>query len=220
MDKRQLILGDYHTASHSWTLASCKITKAQQVQTFVDIPGRYAPLDLSTSLTDGQPYYGTALLDARLESSEGARDARTARIDDLVHRIDGKSLHIVHPDHPDHYLVGRVQLQPEYNDLAHCAVLVSATCEPWLYKAEETVSSGAVTDNEAKHWLSNDGRLVVVPTVEVDGEVTLVFGENTTTLTTGTYMLPWLELTPGEHSITISGDGTVTFTYREAVLAV
>ena len=220
MDKRQLILGGYHTASNGWTLASCRITKAQQVQTFVDIPGRYAPLDLSTSLTDGQPYYGTATLDALLESSEGARDARTARIDDLVHRLDGQLLHIVHPDHTDRYLVGRVQLQPEYNDLAHCAVLVSAICEPWLYNEEETVISLAATDNKVTHVLPNNGRLVVVPTVEVDGEVTLVFGENTTTLATGTYMLPWLELTPGSHNITISGDGTVTFTYREAVLAV
>ena len=56
MIKRQLILNNYKTAEDGlWTLAACKITKANQMQNFMDVPGRYAPLDLSTALTDGQP---------------------------------------------------------------------------------------------------------------------------------------------------------------------
>lgn len=351
MIKRQLILNEYKTAEDGlWTLAACKITKASQVQNFMDVPGRYAPLDLSTALTDGQPYYGSAGLDARLESSEGTRAERQARIDQLVNLLDGEQVRIVHPDHPNSYHIGRVQVVPEYNDLAHCAVSLSAVLEPWRYNNTETVKQASLPSTETsenlldipditvsgshpysnllvgdfelpageytfsakyKHegglngqisireygsldkyldtallyagkngkaaitftvpegvqgiriylysnitasagdtsvtlsnimvnegptafeyvpyytagdqalTLSNEGKLAVLPTVRVTGEsVALTWGGQTKSLSAGTYQLPDLYLTPGKHYVVCSGKGTVTFTYREAVLAV
>ena len=349
MEKRQLILNEYKTAeSGLWTLASCKITKAAQVQTIVSVPGRYTPLDLSTALTDGEPYYDNARLEAVLESSEGTRAERQERIEQMVNLLDGYTVRIVHPDHPANYMMGRVQVTPEYNDLAHCAVRVSAICEPWLYNAAETVKrasvprevqganlldipdttfsgqaayastllgdfdlpSGSYTISfKYKHtgdlrgslsvreygslsnyirevplyantsekvsasftvpegvqgirlylysnitatpgatavtisdvmvtagttalpyepWyplgdallvLTNDGRLAMTPKVDVYGTVTLVYGAFTQTLSTGSYYLPDLYLKPGAQEVIVKGSGTVSFTYREAVLA-
>ena len=89
MEKRKLIIGDYDTAVDGlWTLASWTLTKGAQVQTFVSVPGRVAPLDLSTYLTDGQPYYDNATLEAVLESSEGDRLERKRRIDQMVNYLD------------------------------------------------------------------------------------------------------------------------------------
>lgn len=221
MAKRQLILNDYRTAEDGlWTLASCKITKAAQVQTFLSVPGRYSPLDLSTASSDGEPYYGNAALEAVLESSEGTREERQNRIQTMVNLLDGYSVVIIHPDHPDRYLVGRVQINPEYNDPVHCAVRVSAICEPWLYNIAETMVDVTVTGTAQTVELTNAGRLAVVPTIKVNAaEVTLVYGTITQTLTTGGYQLPDLYLTPGTHSIVISGTGRLAFLYREAVLA-
>lgn len=227
MEKRKIIFGEYDTAENLWTLASLKLAKPAQEQTFVSVPGRYAPLDLSTYLTDGQPSYGSAGLEVMLESSEGDRLERKDRIDLLVNYLDGQSLEIVLPDDPDHYLVGRIQVQPQYNDLAHCAVKVSAVCEPWLYALRETVVTLTATTTEQTARLINSGRLAVVPTLEVTGQVNLVYGENTWGLGAGTYYLPELYLTPGAglvmpgvHELTYSGSGTIKITYREAVLAV
>lgn len=221
MTKRQLILNDYRTAEDGlWTLASCKVTKAAQVQNIIEVPGRLAPLDLSTVLTDGQPYYSSALLDAVLESSAGTRDERTLRILYMMNRLDGYSVNIILPDYPNNYMVGRVQVDLEYNDLAHSAVHVTAVCEPWLYNAEETIVTAELTDTDQTVTLGNGGRLVVVPTVEVTEEATIAYGGRTQVLSAGSYSLPWLALKPGlVYPITCSGSGTVTFTYREAVLA-
>ena len=363
MEKRQLILNEYKTAeSGKFTLASCKITKASQVQTFVSVPGRYTPLDLSTALTDGQPYYGNASLSAVLESSEGTREERQERIGQMVNLLDGHSVQIIHPDHPDSYMVGRVQINPDYNNLVHCAVQVSAVCEPWLYNAAQTVATATVpTEGEGKNLLDltsiygktttsngvtlscgfdggitgsgvatgyayifnkgytlpvgtytlsfsgdgkyigstytirdkdrntlgtytvhfldpkktfnladyptyhdivieikrsannsplsgtayfqlekgptatdyepyrpegaqvltlvNAGRLAVVPTISVTGSVTLTYNQHTQALEEGTYQLPDVYLTPGKHFVVCSGEGTVRFSYREAVLA-
>lgn len=228
MEKRKLIIGDYDTAADGlWTLASCVLTKAAQVQTFVPVPGRAAPLDLSTYLTDGQPYYDNATLEAVLESSEGDRLERKIRIDLMVNYLDGQTLRIYLPDDPDHYLLGRVQVFPEYNDLAHCAVRVSAVCDPWLYAAAETVVSLEATATEQTATLYNYGRLAVVPSLVITGEVRIGYGTSSWALSAGEYILPELYLTPGkglgqrgEHEITYSGSGSVTITYREAVLAV
>lgn len=139
MKKRQLILNDYRTAEDGlFTLSACKITKAAQEQTFVKVPGRFAPLDLSTVLTDGQPYYGNAKLDAVLESSEGTRAERQERIEHLKNLLDGQIAKIVHPDFPGRYMVGRVEVIPDFNGLAYCSVALSAVLEPWLYNNEET----------------------------------------------------------------------------------
>lgn len=228
MEKRKIIIGDYDTAVDGlWTLASWKLTKGEQVQTFVSVPGRVAPLDLSTYLTDGQPYYGNASLEAVLESSEGDRLERKKRIDLMVNYLDGRKVQIYLPDDPDNYLVGLVQVRPEYNDPSHCAVRVSAVCEPWLYAAAETIVTLAATATEQTAYLFNYGRLAVVPTVAVTGDVRIVYGASSWALPEGEYTLPELYLTPGQdlgrpgvHNITYSGSGSVTISYREAVLAI
>lgn len=221
MVKRQLIIDGYRTAEDGlWTMSACKITKAPQVQGFTDVPGRFAPLDLSTTPTNGEPYYTSATLDVVLESSEGTRQERQARIDEMVNRLDGYTVKVVHPDHPNHYLVARVQVTPDYNDWAHCSVLVSGVCEPWLYACTEKVVTCNATTAEQTVDLTNSGRLSLSPRVTVTGEVTLTYGSNVQVLTAGHYTLPWLHLTPGPHSLSCTGSGTVTFTYREAVLAI
>lgn len=155
MQKRQLILNDYKTAEDGlFTLSACKITKASQEQNFVSVPGRFAPLDLSTVLTDGQPYYGSAKLAATLESSEGTREERQSRIDHLVNLLDGYTAKIIHPDFPGKYMVGRVEVATDFNGLANCSVQLSATLEPWLYNDEETVETTTVpSGREGKNLL-------------------------------------------------------------------
>ena len=220
MEKRNIIIGSYNTATTGlWTLAAYKVTTASQAQNFVEVPGRYAPLDLSTYLTDGEPYYGSASLEATLESSEGDRAARQARIDSMVRTLDGRSWNITPPDYPDHYLVGRVQIFPNYNDPAHCSVQVSAVCEPWMYEATETTVSLTATTAEQTTTLTNKGSKPVVPTIVTTGAVTLEYDDYSWTLSAGTHILPDLCLTPGTHELTYSGTGTITLTYREAVQA-
>lgn len=226
MEKRTLLLGTYDSAVYGWTLASCVITKAQQVQTFVPVPGRYAPLDLSTVPTDGQPYYDSASLDAVLECSEGDREHRQELISVLINYVDGRSLQIVHPDHPNHYLVGRIQATQEYSDPAHCAVRISAICEPWLYEVDETTITLVASATKKETTIEIHGRLAVVPTVTVTGEASLTFEGKTWALSKGEHILPDLFLTPRElpddpaaHTLIYSGSGTISLSFREAVLA-
>lgn len=219
MAKRGMIIGSYYTNVH-WLLASWTLSDPEQITDLVDVPGRRkGPLDLSTALTDGDPVYDSRTLEATFECSEGTRMEREAWISQMVNALDGYTHHIVLPDDPLHYLVGRVNVKRLYNDLAHASVQVVATCEPWRYSSAETITTLTATETPQTATLPNGGRLAVVPLLTVTGgDVALVAGSYSWTLGVGSYMLPDLLMTYGGKVITYSGSGVLTATYREAVL--
>lgn len=222
MQVRNLILGSYDTHLNGpWTLSAWTFSAAEYQANLVEVPGRNGPLDLSTALTDGEPRYGSRTLTATLERSDGTRMDREAAISTMVNWLDGWRMDIQLPDDEAHYITGRVRIIPEYNDMAHAAVTVEAICDPWRYNHHETVISLTAAAAERPAMLTNRGRRSVVPVVRVTGEnaaVLLKFGANSWALGPGEYQLPDLVVKQGDVEITYSGTGSISFTYREAVL--
>ena len=221
MAKRKLIIGTYDTATTGlWTLTDWEFSPAEQVTDFIDIPGRKkGPLDMSTSLTDGDPVYGSRTFRAVLESSEGSRLERESRINAMINWLDGWRANITLPDDSQHFIAGRVSVKKLYNDLAHCSVEVTAICEPWRYNNNETNVVLVSTAEVQEATLTNAGRLAVVPLLTVEGgEVLLAISGASWALGPGSYALPDLLLPAGGKEVEYSGTGTLTFTYREAVL--
>ena len=224
MQKRKIIIGTYDTAVEGmWTLASWVLGKAVAQESYADVPGHNGPLDLSTVLTGGEPYYGSREFEAILESSEGTRLEREQRINQMINKLDGWRFNITLPDDADHYINGRVRVEKLYNDPAHASVRVTATCEPWRYNNFETVVGLIATETEQTVALLNNGRRSVVPDITViGGPVTLIFNteteERTWALNPGEYVLGDIYLKTGAAPLRYSGAGQVTLTYREAVL--
>lgn len=220
MKKRAITIGDYNTAlTGLWTLTAWELSEAELVEDYVEVPGHSGLLDFSTVLTDGEPCYGNRSLTVTLESSEGTRLEREARINEMVNRLDGLRHEIVLPDDPQHYLTGRVRVKKLYNDTAHASVQVTATCEPWRYNRSETVLAVSATQTEQVTTLINPGRLPVVPTIQVTGSsVSLRLGNASQAFSAGTYIWPELYLRRGSTALRYQGSGTAIITYREAVL--
>ena len=224
MEKRKILLGDYDTALEGlWTLTGWSLGRAEAREYFLDVPGHSGPLDLSTVLTDGEPYYGPREFEAFLESSEGTRLEREQRIERMVNKLDGLRVNITLPDDPTRYITGRVRVERLYNDPAHASVHVTATCDPWRYNAVETVVVLAATASMQTTTLLNAGRLSVVPVVKVTGgTVTLITNtgteERTRALEPGDYIIGDIYLKTGATPLRYSGTGQLILTYREAVL--
>lgn len=219
MTKRTLLIGDYDTAAHGWTLAECWLSDPEMKTNYIEKNGGDGSWDLSTVVTDGIPRYKTRELAVTLECSAGTRTERATLVSQMVNQLDGLEWHIVLPDYPNHYLAGRVHVGVVYNDLAHTCVTVSAVVEPWLYKARATAYSLALATDERTVNLANSGRKELVPVLTVTGTALLKYGAASVSLTNATnYLWPTLLLTPGSHTLTYSGSGTLAITYREAVL--
>ena len=224
MQKRKIIIGTYDTALEGlWTLTAWTLGKAVANESYADVPGHNGPLDLSTVLTDGEPYYGGREFEAILESSEGTRMEREERINLMMNKLDGWRLDIILPDDPLHYITGRIRIEKLYNDPAHASVRVSATCDPWRYNIAETVVGLQATATEQTVSLINNGRCSVVPAITVaGGDVLLKFTNGTAVmskaLSPGEHILPDIYLKTGAAPLKYSGTGAITLTYREAVL--
>ena len=219
MDKRGIIFGDYNTAVNGWTLTAWKLSVAEQKTKYIDKPGGDGTWDLTTVLTDGIVRYKDRVLTATFECSEDSRLTRENEIRRMVNALDGMRVDIVLPDDTEHYMVGRLKVVREYNDLAHACVTVTATCEPWKYANAETIVTVAATEEAQPVTLQNEGRRAVVPEISVTGgTVHLEYGSKTTTLSEGTWQWANLLLTPGDHALTYRGEGSIDITYREAVL--
>lgn len=222
--KRKLLLGSYDTAEQLWTLTAWDFPQAEQVRTWVPVPGRRkGPIDASTILTDGDPVYGSRTLTATLETSEGTYAEREARIEQMVNWLDGWWADIILPNDIEtrRYIRGTVSVKKIYNDLAHAQVQVTAICEPWKYSATEKAVSFTASATEQTGTLTNNGRLAMVPLLTITGtgaSVLLKYGASSWTLGAGTYALPDILLKTGDSAIKYSGSGTLKFTYREAVL--
>ena len=224
MQKRKIIIGTYDTAQEGlWTLTEWTFSKAVAQEHYVSVPGHNGPLDLSTVLTDGEPYYDSRELEAIFESSEGNRLEREQRINNMINKLDGWKFNIILPDDDLHYISGRVRVEKLYNDPAHASVRVSATCDPWRYNNAETVVGLTATSTTKTASLINMGRLSVVPDIKVTGgSVTLKFNsggtERTWSLSPGEYTIADIHLKNGSSPLSYSGTGQITLTYREAVL--
>ena len=224
MQKRKIIIGTYDTALEGlWTLASWSLGKPVANEEYLNIPGHSGPLDVSTVLTDGEPYYGPRPFEAVLESSEGSRLEREERINQMINKLDGLRFNITLPDDPTHYINGRVSVEKVYNTPYHASVQVRATCDPWRYNNSETVVGVTAASTAKTVTLINNGRLSIIPRVKITGgTVTLKYSSEGTTKTwtqnAGSYNLVDLYIKTGSAVVTYSGTGTVTFTYREAVL--
>lgn len=219
---RKMVFGTYDTVLHGpWTLASWELSPALHRTQFVEVPGRDGELDLSTVLTDGSPRYGNRVLEAVLERSDLSRQAREAAISDMINQLDGLHMQIRIPDDELHYLQGRVSVARNYNDLAHAAVTVTATVDPWRYSINETVYRLTAESGARTVRLTNVGRRAVVPTIEVIGDtasVLLTYEGHSWALGPGKHQLPDLVIPNGGLEIGFSGSGVVSFTYREAIL--
>lgn len=224
MQKRKIIIGTYDTALEGqWTLTAWTFGRAAAQESYVEVPGHNGPLDLSTVLTDGEPYYGSRELEVILESSEGTRMEREQRINQMVNKLDGWRLNIILPDDQEHYINGRVRVEKLYNDPTHASVRVTATCDPWRYNNSETVVGLLATETEQTALLINQGRRSVVPTIMVTGgAVRLVFNVNGKDESWGLdpreHIIPDIYLKTGSAPLRYSGAGQITLTYREAVL--
>ena len=224
MQKRKIIIGTYDTALEGlWTLTSWSLGRPEAFESFVDVPGHSGPLDLSTVLTDGEPYYGGREFEAIFESSEGTRLEREERIDQMINALDGWRHNMILPDDPQHYITGRLRVEKLYNDPVHASVRVSAMCDSWRYNNSETVVGLIAGNTEQTATLINSGRLSVVPHIKVTGgDVLLTFGvpgeERTWALSPGEYILADIYLKTGASSLRYRGEGQIVLTYREAVL--
>lgn len=215
---RYFILDNFNTWD-DWrlTLTGKDVSPPQPKTNYIDLDGRHGTLDLSEALTGGVVYEDRTVK-AKFWTSEGTDTSRVQLMREIIAALHGRKVEIIEPDDPDHYFLGRVQIKPDAHDQVHDEFTLEAVCEPWRYALTETKHLVKVNGGSVDTFIQNNGVKTLCPTIEVEGSVTLTHNGATVGLTSGTYKLSDIKLHYGTNIVGVSGNGSVTFIYREATL--
>ena len=218
--ERYFILGGFNTW-YDWNLilTSKDITPPEPKTNYVELDGMNGTIDLTEVLT-GEVTYKDRTITASFWTDYGTRKERESLIRTIISSLHGKKIKIVEPDDPDHYYYGRVKVKSYTNILSYATITIEAVCEPWRYtddiKRPITVNSNETIDLV----ITNNGVKTICPEINLStGSVTLIYGNSEIELKTpSSYKLSDIKLRRGVNIIGIYGNGSVTFTYKEADL--
>lgn len=217
--ERYFILDKFNTWYDLHLIVTAKtIPDAEPKTNYVKLDGMSGSLDLSEVLT-GEINYDDRTISATFWTDYGNRKDREALLRKITASLHGKKIKIVEPDDPNHYFYGRVKIKSKKNILAYAEFAIEAVCDPWRYALEETVrrvdvDTAAVTDVV----INNNGVKTLSPVITVTGSVDITYNGQKTPLTAGTYKISDIKLRQGANIIGVSGNGSATFSYREADL--
>lgn len=185
---------------------------------YVDLGGVSGSLDLSEALT-GEPAYKDRVITATFWSDDGTYADREQTLHSIINCIHGKRMQICEPDCPGYYFFGRVRVTSVKNTLAYAEFSIEATCDPWRYMNRECNYTVTVENGESKVWRFNSRCATsVCPRLTVTGDLSFTYDGITSEATTGEYRVAPFKLHPGDNTITVSGNGTLTMAFREVIL--
>ena len=209
--------GAYHSYDDFSLILSSKEIAAPKTKTVkIDIEGADGTIDLTDFF--GEPKYEDCTHKFQFSSIVPQSEFLT-QYSTIKNAVHGKKLGITLDDDPSFFYVGRCHVSSFTSAKGVGTIAVECDCEPWKYKTAQTVITKAVV-GEAEITLSNLRKRVVPEVlIEADSALHIVYETyNIWDLGSGSYTLPELELKAGENAVSVTGTGTITFTYQEAGL--
>ena len=215
--KPDALINGVSMLSLGWLREIVNFPTPQSQSNTITVPGRNSPIRFTEAL--GRVAYQPRSFDLTF-SMLGDRSDYDHLVSVVVNQFAGRLCRVTLTEDPTLYAVGTLEATPSYDPLTGKGTLVLSCTDGdvFLYYVSETVESisgsGTIT-------LRNDF-MPVVPVITTTAETTLRWaldGESFhKTVNAGTWEIPELELRHGENTISLTGEGITTFTYREGRL--
>ena len=212
-----IMFGNYHTyRDFQLILASKTIGTPSPKTETIDIPGGDGVLDLTEFF--GETKYGNRSHSFEFSSMVDPSEFMTlfSRVQNALH---GRKLPIILDDDPDWYYIGRISVSEWKADRNIGKLTIDCDCDPYKYQIGTTEIYRSISGTST--FTLPNSRKRVVPEVKVTSSsgLAVTFGSgNLWNLSSGSYLLPELELVEGDNQITVTGTGTITFTYQQGQL--
>ena len=203
--------------SLGWLRETVSFPTPQSQSNTITVPGRNSPIRFTEAL--GRVAYQPRSFDMTF-SMLGDRADFDMLVSLVVNQFAGKLCRVTLTEDPTLYAVGTLEAAPTYDPLTGKGTLeLSCTDgDAFLYYVEETVES---ISGSGTAVLVND-YMPVVPVIAATAETTLrwaIDGESFhKTVSAGTWEIPELELRHGDNTVSVTGEGTTTFIYRQGRL--
>ena len=208
---RGIRFGDMHSYDDLKLILKSKDMGAPGVKvTKIDIPGGDSALDLTDFFGDIKYEDVTHKFEFSTIVPRSEFMTLYSRIKNAIH---GKKMRVILDDDPHFCWVGRCFVSGFTSEKGIGTVTIECDCEPYKYKLTKTRVTQAI--NGTKAIVLTNGRKRAVPEITTTAAMTIEYGGGSWTNSAGTYIIPELELTHGENLVTVTGAGTITFSWQE-----
>ena len=203
--------------SLGWLRETVNFPTPQSQSNTITVPGRNSPIRFTEAL--GRVAYEPRSFDMTF-SMPGRRAYYDNLVTDVVNLFAGRLCRVILNENPTLYAVGTLEAEPTYDPKTGKGQLVLSCTDgdAFLYHVTE---STVIVSGSGTATLTND-YMPVVPIITTTTETTLrwtVDGESIgKTVSAGTWEIPELELRYGDNTVSVTGEGITTFTYREGRL--
>lgn len=206
---------------HSWhdfnlVLASKTIGTPSPKTETIDIPGGDGVLDLTEFF--GETKYGNRSLSFDFSSMVIPTEFMS-QFSTVQNALHGKKMHIILDDDPGWQYTGRISVSEWKADRNIGKLVLDCDCEPYKYQISPTVITKSISGTSTITLPNSRKRVVPEVKVTSSSGLTVTFGSGSVwTLSSGSYLLPELELVEGDNFVTVTGTGSITFTYTQGTL--
>lgn len=224
-------------STHGLYLPSYEIPSPEPYLYLVQVEGRDGLVDLSEAF--GRVYYKNRdwSLDFVCVDPTVNWHTISSSVNSLCH---GRKFSFRFDNDPDYYWIGRITNKDYASDQGEGNYTINISSQPYKYKNSATTVTKTVS-GDTSITLSN-ADMWTCPTMTVSSQMTITFrdindpaasgiigsgivgqmvvGANgyTTATITGTAKIPQFLIPAGGTTVTVSGSGTITFTYQEGLL--
>ncbi len=205
--------GRYHSyKDFGLVRTSKKIGKAEVKKNTVEVEGSSIELDYTEAF--GEPKFKPRPLEFEFQMLTEPKEFLNL-FSEIQNAIQGFKIRITLDEDPDYYYLGRVTLSFK-NEKNKGIITVSGTCEPWKYKHVTTIVTKDISGTGTV--ILKNSRKRVVPEITTTASMSVKFGDYTSKVGAGTFIIPTFELSPGDNEFQITGTGNITFKYTEGSL--
>lgn len=218
MKYKGITFDDIHTFEDlNLILSVCPDMPPAKAKTnYIDIPGADGSIDLTevhgeVKFSDRENKYTFTMM----PNDSSTWEEKMTEVSGL---LNGKRCKVILDKDEDYYWDARVSVDDFSSDKTLHQIVIAVKAFPYKYKQFVTKRTFGLTGTPTTVNLSN-GRKSVCPVIECTNDNTIVtFGAATVNLSAGKHEILDFQLKQGSNNVTVSGSGTVTFTYQEGEL--
>lgn len=211
-----VIFNNEKSAFYDWNivLTKAEIPLPTPKTSTVDIKGADGVLDLSEVLTGDIQYNNrTIKLTFAMMDDTDFYDL----ISNISNYLHGQKIKFTLNNDEDYYYIGRATINQWECVKRKGTIVISVDCEPYKYAVIETIKTIQVS-NQTKTVTLINNRKIICPNLDVTGNITLKISGVDYKLSEGKQQLVNFKLSEGNNTIKVSGNGTLTISYRQGAL--
>ena len=211
-----VIFNDEKSAYDEWNIVLTKadIPLPEPKTSLVEIKGADGVLDLSEVLT-GDILYNNRAITLTFEMMDDIDYYDL--ISNISNYLHGRIVTISLTNDEDYYYVGRASISQWQCSKRQGIIVITVDAEPYKYSVTETTMIVNVA-NQTKTITLQNSRKRVCPMLNVTGTITLTINGVQYELAKGKQQLSNFRLVEGNNVVKVSGNGTLTITYRQGEL--